>query len=150
MGYKQRFLHLCLCVLTRTRTSTHLQLPSFLPTRSTVWWCCEESTSTGCCPQRWARRVTSCHHRATVCSDVVSHPVLGDKCKSRALSSTEAEWTHFSIVPGSVPRAWGSEWTMKSPLPPSQTDGERHSHLFPALCLRSTFGISFRKLEVMT
>lgn len=138
MRYNQRFPHLCLCVLTRTGASTYLQLPLFLQTRSTVWWCCEECTSTGCRTQRWARRSTSCPQWATTCSDAVSHPVLGDKSESRVLSSTEVKWTHFSIMPGSLTKAWGSEWSMKSPLPPQQTDGQRHSHLFPALCLLST------------
>lgn len=34
--------------------------------RSTVRWCCEESTSTGCCTQRWARRLTPCHQWAPI------------------------------------------------------------------------------------
>lgn len=38
-------------------------------------------------------------------SDVVSHTVLGDKSKSTALSSTEAKWTDFSIMPGSITKA---------------------------------------------
>lgn len=90
-GCNQRPLHLCLCVLTRTGASTHLQLPRFLQTRSTVWQSYEECTSTGWCTQRWARRLTSRHQWATLCSDVMSHLVLGDKSKSRALSSTEAK-----------------------------------------------------------
>lgn len=110
----------------------------------------EESTSTGCCAQRWTRRLTSHQQGAPICSHIVSHPVFGDKSQSTALSSTEAKWTHFSIMPESVTKARGSEWNMKSPLPPRQTDGQRHSLLFPALCLPSAFGISFRKLEVMT
>lgn len=150
--YNPRFLALCLCILTKTgswgsHTSATAQLS---PNEVLCLVALEESTFTGCCAQRWTRRLTSCQQGAPICSHIVSHPVLGDKSQSTALSSTEAKWTHFSIMPESVTKARGSEWNMKSPLPPRQTDGQRHSLLFPALCLPSTFGISFRKLEVMT
>jgi hypothetical protein len=69
-----------------------------------------------------------------------------DKSKGRnVLSSTEAKWTYFSMMLDSV----GSEGNMKSFFRHGR-QMDRHSSLFSAFCLQSIFGISFRKLEVMT
>lgn len=151
--YNHRFFSLCLCLLTKTGGWGGVPHVCNCPAFS-KWGLLSGGTGRKHVHRMQCsevdKKVTSCQQGAPICSHIVSHPALGDKSQSTALSSTEAKWTRFSIMPESVTKARGSEWNMKSPLPLRQTDGQRHSLLFPALCLPSTFGISFRKLEVMT
>lgn len=99
-------------------------------------------------------RVPHSHHSQLPYSTfphVLSHHcAYEDKLRAQTFYHLLKQDGHFSIMLHSVMKVLGSECNMKSFLPHQQTDGERHSSSFPAFCLWSIFGISFRKLEVVT